>query len=163
MDLWTLQRNIQGINAWEILKPTLQKHEKEFVDANREQLISGETNKGEMIHPKYTEDPYFKSRGQALGYAKWKHKLEESGQIPKPKSGTKYFTAPNMYIKGNLHSNMRMTVSKEGLIFDAQGFGQGFDSKWKDIFGVTRKNLDIIIDEDIRSEFRDNLLKHISK
>lgn len=163
MDLIKFQRNCQSYNAWDILTPSLKKRENEFIEANREQLLEGKTNKDEMIHPKYTEDPYFKSRGQALGYARWKHKLEESGQIPKPKSGTKYFTAPNMYIKGNLHSNIRMVVSKEGLIFDAAGFGQGFDSKWKDIYGVTDKNLNIIIDDDIKNEFIESSINHLAK
>jgi len=163
MDLVQLIQNLTNLDVWEELSPILKRHENEFIEANKEQLLSGETNKGEMIHPKYTEDPYFKSRGQALGYAKWKAKLEESGQIPKPKSGTKYFTAPNFYIKGNLHSNIRMKVLKEGLSFDAEGCGHGFDNKWKDIYGVTDANLQLIIDADMASELVESILKKLQK
>lgn len=163
MDLVQLIRNLTNIDVWEELSPVLKRHENEFIEANKEQLISGETNKGEMIRPKYTEDPYFKSRGQALGYARWKKKLEDAGQIPRPKIGTKYFTAPNFFIKGNLHSNIRMKVLKEGLSFDAEGFGQGFDSKWRDMYGVTDANLKTIVDADMASELAKSILEKLQK
>lgn len=152
MDLIQFQNNLKSIDVWDLLTPILKKHETEFLDANREQLISGETNTGEMIRPKYTEDPYFKSRGQALGYARWKHKLEEAGQIPKPKTGTKHFTAPNFFITGVVHSNLKMWVTKEGLTFDAEGFGSGFDNKYKNIYGVAEKNRIKIINGDMVGE-----------
>jgi len=163
MELVRLIQNLTNIDVWDELSPILKRHENEFIEANKEQLLSGETNKGEIIHPKYTEDPYFKSRGQALAYARWKAKLENTGQIPKPKSGTKYFTSPNFYINGNLHSNIRMNVLKEGLLFDAEGFGQGFDTKWKDIYGVTDANLKIIIDADMASELVESILKRLTR
>jgi len=123
-----------------------------ILDLNRQQLIDGETSTGEMIRPKYTEDPYFKSRGQALGYARWKHKEENEGRIPK--SDSKYFTAPNLYINGYFHSLIEAEINETQITIDAHGFGEGFDNKYKNIYGLQPDNLD-----KIKNKLKDNAPK----
>lgn len=159
MDLLDLQTRLQNIDLWEILTPILEKNKDVFVELNKQQLIDGQTSKGEGIHPKYNEDPYFKSKGQARGYAIWKKKLETSGQIPA--STTKSFNTPNLYIKGTFHSNIYAAVNSFGIEIGAQGFGSDFDQKFHDIFGVTEEHLDEALSDKIIDEFIEAIYQYI--
>lgn len=131
-----------------------------ILDLNKEQLLAGQTSTGEMLRPKYTEDPYFKNRGAAVRYAIWKKGLEDSGQIPKSRYGTKYFTAPNLFIKGTLHGNMRIRPDGQYLDFDADGFGSGFDQKYKNMYGLQDQGIEEInpkLLESITKKYREQI------
>jgi hypothetical protein len=145
MEIGDLLAKIQSVDFNKLVDECFTELMPEIIELNKDQLLGGLTAEGLMIRPKYTEDPYFKSRGQALGYARWKQKLEDSGQVPKPKKGTKYYTAPNLYIKGVFHGNILGKVVGEYLEVGAHGFGSDFDQKWKNIYGLTPENMEIII------------------
>jgi len=150
---------LKEVSFLDVIKNVLERHLQEIADLNKEQLTDGLTYKDQMIRPKYTEDPYFKSRGQALGYAKWKAKLEDSGQVPKSKKG-KYYTAPNLYIKGVFYGNIYAAIAGEYVEIGANDFGGNFQNKWKDIFGLTEEHM-VLIRKLILPEILDEYRKRI--
>lgn len=150
---------LEQVSFLDVVKDVLKRHLQEIADLNREQLTDGLTHLGQMIRPKYTEDPYFKSRGAALGYAAWKKKLEDSGQVPKSKKG-KYYTAPNLNIKGVFYGNIYAAIAGEYIEIGANGFGKDFQNKWKDIFGLTEEHmiwLRKVVLPEILTEYRKRL------
>lgn len=165
MDLLDLQTRLQNIDLWEILTPILEKNKDVFVELNKQQLIDGQTSKGEGIHPKYNEDPYFPhvtKSGKTItakGYAAWKSIKQKKGEIPS--SSVKSYNTPNLYIKGTFHSNIYAAVNSLGIEIGAQGFGSDFDQKFHDIFGVTEEHLDEALSDKIIDEFIEAIYQYI--
>jgi len=131
---------LQKINFNDILDEVLEPLIPEIIELNKEQLFSGKTVKGTDIHPLYSEDPYFNSAAQAKAYAMWKQRPEFN---PMGKMGRNP-DAPNLYIIGVWHSNIKGFLEDKYLEIDAVGFGSGLDAKWKDIYGLTEQHLDLI-------------------
>ena len=87
----------------------LSKNEEKLKDMNIEQLMQGKNSEGKPLSPKYSEDPYFKSREAALNYARWKKRLFP--QTP--------FDTPNLIIVGRFHSSVFVRRSGDQLQFGA--------------------------------------------
>lgn len=77
----------------------------EILNLNRQQMYSGLDNRGEPIRPKYSEDPYFKSKEAALRYAQWKKQI-----TPHPQRD---IDTPNLFITGRYHMSLELSVNEE--------------------------------------------------
>lgn len=128
--------NLEKMSFFDILNNVLKRHLTEIAKLNKDQLWDGKTYRGENITPKYVDDPYFKTKKQALGYAKWKSVIT--------KNPNRNFNAPNLNIKGVFYGNIYAAIAGEYIEIGAMGFGENFQTKWKDIFGLTEDHLDLI-------------------
>lgn len=134
--LQDMANKLKSINLENILDSILEPLLPEIVEMNKAQLWDGKTKNNTDIHPFYSEDPYFKSAKQAQAYKNWKQRITpNSDRNP---------DAPNLYINGYYHSLIKGAILDAMIELDATGFGYGFDSKYKDIYGLTEEHLNII-------------------
>jgi hypothetical protein len=79
----------------------------ELVQLNLDQLLGGQAANDQLLTPKFTDDPFFKTRKQALGYAKWKKKL--GSKAP--------FNYPDLFINGYTHARLSAAIEKTTIVF----------------------------------------------
>jgi hypothetical protein len=119
-------------------------HSKEFLSANKDQMWDGQKPDGSDITPSYLNDPYFKTRKQAEGYANWKMKLSRN-----PKRN-KY--APNLYINGYFYSTLTLNAVDLAIEIN-DGFGNSVASDHPGVLGVSQENLRNIAEGGYLDEF----------
>jgi hypothetical protein len=147
---------VNSLNIWDIILKELEVNSSLIVEMNKIQLLKGKTSKGENITPTYFDDDYFKSRGQAVGYAVFKSKLDRN-----PYFAEKGFGTPDFFIKGTLvHDMLTAEIVGDEFIIEPKGKGASFDEKWKDIYGIDDENLGIIR-EKIFPEMMKAIRKHL--
>ncbi len=84
---------------------------RELINAEqREQLMEGKASDGNDIRPYYTEDPFFKTKEDALRYAAYKQKITPNSKRKRD--------APNLYINGKFHSELEVQFRKEDMVID---------------------------------------------
>lgn len=134
--LQDMANKLKNINLSIILDEILEPLLPEIISMNKEQIWDGKTKNDTDIHHLYSEDPFFKTVKQANAYKMWKQRITpNSDRNP---------DAPNLYINGYYHSLIKGTILDNLIELDADGFGRGFDSKYKDIYGLTEEHLNII-------------------
>jgi len=134
--LLDMANKLKSIDLELILDHTLEPLLPEMVNMNKSQIWDGKTKNNTDIHPFYSEDPFFKSAKQAQAYKNWKQRITpNTDRNP---------DAPNLYINGYYHSLIKGAILDNIIELDADGFGRGFDSKYKDIYGLTEEHLNII-------------------
>jgi hypothetical protein len=134
--LLDMANKLKSINLNDILDSILDPLLPEIVEMNKAQLWDGKTKNNTDIHPFYSEDPFFKTEKQAQAYKNWKQRI-----TPNPDRNP---DAPNLYINGYYHSLIKGAIMDTFIDLDAEGFGSGFDNKYKDIYGLTEDHLNII-------------------
>ena len=77
--------------------------------------MAGINAEGKPLSPKYSEDPYFKSRESALRYARWKQKLFPDTP----------FDTPNLIITGVFHAGITVSRAGEQLRFEGKASFSG--------------------------------------
>jgi hypothetical protein len=127
----------ESLDVWAIVLDILVDNKELIAEMNRTQLFKGETSEGDKIHPNYFEDDYFKTKGQAMGYAKFKAKIKAN-----PYFSEKGFSTPDFFITGKLvHNMITAYISGRELIIEPEGEAAGFDAKYKNIYGLNEENL----------------------
>lgn len=81
-----------------IVEEVIKENESKILDEVRAQLWGGLTGDLTQIAPNYLNDPYFKTRGQAIGYMEWKQKITPNSRRRKE--------TPNLFINGYFHSSL---------------------------------------------------------
>lgn len=106
----TLKRNTSVVQKTILanVQQTVLRNGEGYIDFIRVQLYAGKDRFGKDIRPNYLEDvgpgKYFKTRKQALAYAKWK-------SIITPNKDRNFLT-PNLFINGFFHGSMKLQVKK---------------------------------------------------
>lgn len=138
------------------IKDSIFSNQKQIIQLQRLQLYDGKNNKGEDIHPFYTEDSYFKTAKQAQGYIKWKQKITpNSNRNP---------NAPNLYINGYIHRNIILFEANGEVIFkinSSVNFADELLSKYDDLLGLNPDNQEKIENEIIIPDLWKLLEKYI--
>jgi hypothetical protein len=96
MTVAELVRRLKKIDITKIAGDSLQRNSDKVRELNIQQLMQGLNAEGQPLSPKYSDDPYFKSRESALRYARWKKKL-----FPETP-----FDTPNLIIIGTYHNSI---------------------------------------------------------
>lgn len=95
-----------GLASGQTIKFVVEKHEKDILDLQKEQLFEGKASSGEDLRPYYSEDiganGYFRTAEGAANYAAWKER------IPYPYTAQRNPDAPNLYINGKFHSTLKV-------------------------------------------------------
>lgn len=102
-------RKLDKVNLTEIAGDILQRNSEKLKDMNIQQLMQGLDSKGKQLSPKYSEDPYFKSRESAMRYARWKKKLFPDTP----------FDVPNLIIVGVYHNSIAINRAGDEIQFSA--------------------------------------------
>lgn len=96
----------------------LRRHETDIMELQRIQLLEGHDSDGNDMRPYYTEDVkpqgYFNSPASAARYAAWKDTLDY------PYSVSRNRNAPNLYINGKFHSELKAQFGSDSMAVVAQ-------------------------------------------
>src|ERR1041384_7595437 len=103
MTLHEVQRRLKGFDIITEVADSVDETKEAMIELNRKQLLRGLDNDGEYLSPKYSEDPYFKSKESAARYAAWKKRIE-------PEKTDRPEDVPNLYIIGTFHSSIKISV-----------------------------------------------------
>jgi hypothetical protein len=130
--------------------------ENEFIISSiKGQLWDGKTGLGKDIRPYYSEDPFFKTKKQAIGYRNWKNKIT--------KNPNRNPDAPNLFINGYFYNTIQS--QKKGIdleIFTDNTLGKDVESGHKDIFLLQEDRWGEIFDKRIES-IQKTILDEITK
>lgn len=137
---------LKGVDLWnESMDIMISDLSEDMVQMNKDQLWDGKTTEGVNITPGYMEDPYFETPKKGQNYAIWKKKI--SG------NPARSFNTPNFFIDGRLvYDTLKVKKNADHLEIEPDGSYDGsraadFDKKYKNIYGLTRNNLNIIIEK----------------
>lgn len=135
MTLHELQRRLKGFDLATEVAASVEETSEAMLNLNRQQLLRGLDSEGHYLSPKYSEDPYFKSKESAERYAKWKKAIE-------PEKTDRPIDVPNLFITGVFHREIRVDVnSSEYKFSDSASFAGGVIGKFGDvIFGLTAES-----------------------
>lgn len=134
MTLHEVQRRLKGFDIITEVADSVDETKEAMIELNRKQLLRGLDNDGEYLSPKYSEDPYFKSKESAARYAAWKKRIE-------PEKTDRPEDVPNLYIIGTFHSSMRISVNSTDIEFsNSASFAGGVESKFSNIYGLNAES-----------------------
>ena len=140
MNIFELQKKLNDFDLWEIIKQSILSFKEEIIKLNQNQLWDGKTFTGADVRPYYSEDPYFKTEKQAIGYRNYKQKITPNSR--------RNPDAPNLFINGYFHSLIDVIDRGNYIEIGAQGFenyfGDDLDEKFKNIYGLTDENWELI-------------------
>ena len=102
-------RRIQATNLQDIAGDIIQGKEDAIIQINKDQLMQGLNNKGVLLSPKHSENPWFKKPGAGLRYAEWKKRL-----FPETP-----FDVPNLIVIGVYHRSMTAIRNGNVVTFGA--------------------------------------------
>lgn len=134
---------IRSINLEDVAGDVLEQNLEKLAEINKDQLMQGKNNKGEILRPLHTENPFFKSPESAIRYAKWKQNLFP--QTP--------FNVPNLIITGYYHGTI--SFSRRAAQITAQSnasFADKIDSTFDQTpLGLNQDSKNIVWEEFLRS------------
>jgi hypothetical protein len=70
--IFELYDRVKAFDLKKVVDEIVEDSSGEFLEMNKDQMLAGQTSKGEDIRPYYSENPYFKKPGAAQRYADWK-------------------------------------------------------------------------------------------
>lgn len=108
-------KRVREVNLTEIAGRIVEENAEKLADINKAQLMKGKNNRGEMLSPKHSENPWFKTKEAALRYASWKHRLYP--ETP--------FDVPNLIITGVYHRSISVSRSGDNVDFKASAVFAG--------------------------------------
>jgi hypothetical protein len=134
MTLHEMQRRLKGFDLITEVADSVDETKEAMLHLNRQQLLRGLDKEGKYLSPKYSEDPWFKSKESAKRYAAWKKKIE-------PEKTDRPEDVPNLYIVGTFHSLIKIDVGASEYVFsNTASFASGVEGKFKDIYGLTSES-----------------------
>lgn len=129
-----MARALQKVNVIELTKEVISQNANDVEDLNRVQLYKGLDADGKFLSPKYSEDPFFKSKESALRYAQWKKQITPHPDRP--------LDVPNLYITGRYHYSRTVVVEGEKIAFRSDDPNSSkIKAKFKNIDGLTDESI----------------------
>lgn len=146
-----------GLSRGDTVRQVVSNHSKDIIDLQRYQLLQGKASDGADMRPYYTEDlkpnGYFNSVESAKRYAAWK------GTISYPQQAERNANAPNLYINGKFHNELRVSFGAREMVIDgSSSYSRGIvdkyglekfglsSEKWREIF-FDKGGYDELMDE----------------
>lgn len=136
-----------GLKTGQLIGEVLPAYGEDIMQLQREQLFSGKASSGEDIRPYYSEDlqpgGYFQSSESAKRYSVWKEGL------PYPYKASRNPDAPNLYINGRFHSELRVEFRPETVgVVPSTSYAEQIVAKYGlDTFGLTSANWEVLLRE----------------
>lgn len=136
MNLTQLHNNCSDVieNLSDIVLGLAMEATPSIVDLNRNQMYEGETNEGKDISPKYSEDPYFKTKESAARYAEWKQKITPGKKRKKD--------VPNLFINGAFYDSLYAKIYNQEIIVNSDTMlGRKVIGGHKKVLGLNKESL----------------------
>lgn len=131
MTLHELQRRLKPFSLEVEVADSVNETKEAMLSLNRMQLLRGLNKDGEYLSPKYSEDPFFKTKESAKRYSAWKKKIEPI-KTDRPED------VPNLYIVGVFHGEIDVNANANEYTFtNHASFASSVEGKFKDIYGLT--------------------------
>lgn len=140
---YAMLKRMKRVRISDLAGQILSEKADKIADLNRKQLLQGKNNAGEPLSPKYSEDPWFKSRESALRYAAWKKKL-----FPETP-----FDTPNFIITGYYHSRIKVSRFGNTARFDS-------DASMAASIAAKTNNSTLGLNKESRVEATNNVLRN---
>lgn len=165
MIIENLQKRVQnvlvGLQSGSLVRNVVTKHADDILEMQRYQLLQGKAASGDDLRPYYTEDlqpsGFFKSVDSAKRYAQWKETLDY------PRSAKRNSNAPNLYINGRFHSELRVSFGPESAaIIGATMYANGIIAKYGNQINLTKANWNTIMKEN-ENELIEEIKKELYK
>lgn len=135
-------KNIEALDVEETAVQSLDNKKHEALQLNLVQMFRGLKATTGYISPRYSEDPFFKTRQQALLYAQWKMKISPHTDRPED--------VPNLFINGRYHQSIEITASKEGYNFSSEDKNaKDIEETFKEIYGLNAESREYFIEDNL--------------
>ncbi len=141
-----------SVKNFDVIKETsdiLESIQDNILEMNRNQMWDGLTAKGEDIRPKYSENPFFKTKEQAAGYAKWKWAISSQGS-------KRDIDTPNLYINGYFYESLRFKKDELKIVTE-NALGAEVTSEHKDVLGLMPENINEVIEVTLQPKLTEKL------
>lgn len=139
-----------------IINDEFAKREDHIINMNLDQLWDGKDIDGNDIRPFYSEDPYFKTKKQALAYKAWKQKI-----TPNSKRNP---DAPNLYITGEYYRSKVLQLNNDEIVFKTTSpLGNNIEANHKNIEGLNEEHYNIVVNDYIKPRLINELKEELSK
>lgn len=146
------KKNLDGLT--DIAAKELSKRREEVLSLQRDQILFGRDRFGVAFTPGYTDDPYFKSRAQALAYLNMKKRLASAhdSKIKNkdlyPKKGE---NTPNLQVSGVLFFNdISTTIQGDKITFRGGVLEGELESKYGGVLGLSKESKTILWNKYVR-------------
>ena len=111
-----VQKAYESLQKGDTTRSVVVNHSKDILDFQKMQLLEGKASSGEDLRPYYSEDlqpnGFFKSAESASRYAAWKK------TISYPYNVTRNEDAPNLYINGKFHGELKVSFGTHDMSID---------------------------------------------
>lgn len=162
MTLQQLTDNVKAMSVPTLIGDVLQKHGGDIMELQQVQLLEGHNNDGKDMHPFYSEDlqpqGYFKTKETASKYAAWKETLNYPYRVDRNTD------APNLYITGKFHDEMRVQFTNDGVsVLPATPYAADIMKKYGiNMFGLSMEKWQQLfvergVKDEIIREFKDRI------
>ena len=135
-------RKLEAIDLQEEVGLILDQNLDKLRELNLAQLMQGKNNKGELLSPKHSDNPYFKTPEAGLRYAAWKQRL-----FPETP-----FNIANLKITGVYHESISFSRHGDVVSSDASA---SFAGSIEQTFNGTPLGLD----EDSKQTVRNTIIR----
>ena len=144
-------KRVRAVNLTEIAGRIVEENAEKLAELNKRQLMKGLNNKGELLSPKHSENPWFKTKEAALRYAGWKHR-----KFPETP-----FDVPNLIITGVYHNSIFVSRAGDNVNIKASAT---FAGNIEQTFKGTALGLNDNTMEEVRSDIiRPPLAREVAK
>lgn len=145
-DLLKLADSINRFDTERVIVGIIDDNKEKIVDLQKEQLLEGMGADGQYIRPFYSENPYFKSLGAAMRYAKWKQVISPNPKRPED--------VPNLFINGYLHNSLFVDIQGQTVDIDSTvPFADEVFSVHKNAIGLDESNRKVFAETVTLPEF----------
>lgn len=139
-------RKAEG-NISEVINNAVTENKDVILSLNRDQMLLGRNNAGDIFTPGYLDDPYFKTNQQAQAYLEMKINLESQHSSRMRFSNVQLYSdkssdTPNLIVTGPFQDAMYITVSAdEYSIGSAYIDASDINAKYNNaVFGLAPKS-----------------------
>ena len=127
-----------------------------LLSLNRDQMLLGRDNKGNVLSPSYLSDPYFSSPAKAQAYARMKYALESMHNsllwYPVQLFPDKDRNTPNLIVSGKFQDAMFISTSGDSFTIGSSYIdSSNINAKYKNnVFGIAPESAAYFYREYIR-------------
>lgn len=152
------QRIIESIKRVpEAINKTITDNKDVLLALNRDQMLLGRDNEGNVLSPSYLNDPYFSSPEKAQAYARMKYGLEPYHKsmlwFPMQLYPDKERNTPNLIVTGSFQDAMFITASSNSFTIGSTYIdSEDIETKYHNkVFGIAPNSKEYFYREFIRT------------
>lgn len=141
---------MQRIDLVKVAEEVIVEYAPDVEMLNRDQMMKGQDGDGKPIRPRYSEDPFFKTRQQAEEYIRWKWQI-----TPNPFRDP---DTPNLFINGQYHYSRQLYIEDRKIKFkSADNNAPEIESKYKNLDGLSPESVLWFREKELYPEMIDKL------